>query len=96
VIAEALSKGVIIIAASGNDAIDNDILPSYPCNYPGIISIGATRSGNTIADFSNYGYSTPLFAPGHNIYSTVPGNGFESLQGTSMAAPVAVGVFALV
>ena len=50
-----------------------------------------------VSDFSNYGKkSIDIFAPGSDIYSTVPENGYEMLSGTSMAAPVVTGLAALI
>ncbi len=99
VIKEANSHGCLIFAAAGNENSDNDLVTSYPANYPGIISIGATKSDNKKADFSCYGYSTKIFAPGKDIFSTMPTaakDGFYFMSGTSMAAPVATGVAAMV
>ena len=63
------------------------------------IVVGATdQSANSefVASFSNYGKRTvDLFAPGVQIYSTIPENGYASFDGTSMAAPVVSGVAAL-
>jgi hypothetical protein len=87
---------VVVVMAAGNDGADNDLASSYPANFTGVISIGATRNTGVLADFSNYGYCVPIFAPGQNIYSTVPFGRFSSADGTSMAAPVATGVAALV
>jgi subtilisin family serine protease/photosystem II stability/assembly factor-like uncharacterized protein len=96
VIKEANSYGCIILVAASNDGSDNDLATSYPSDFPGVISIGATNNKNNVASFSNYGYSTKLFAPGESIYSTVPFNGFKTASGTSMACPIAAGVAALV
>ncbi|MCW5925051.1 MAG: S8 family serine peptidase [Saprospiraceae bacterium] len=49
-----------------------------------------------IASFSNYGKkNVDLFSPGHQLYSTVPGNEYKNASGTSMAAPAAAGVAAI-
>ncbi len=53
------------------------------------------KVGNLAADFSNYGQiGVDVFAPGNEIYNTVPGNKYRSLQGTSMAAPMVSGAAA--
>lgn len=50
-----------------------------------------------VAGFSNYGKkNVDLFSPGMVIYSTIPDNGYENMQGTSMASPIAAGVAALI
>jgi subtilisin family serine protease len=103
----AESKGVLLIHAAGNDAKNLDKEPNFPnrrligakkeaSNW---LEIGASSWGdemNFVGDFSNYGKkSVDLFAPGVDIFSTIPGNGYKSNSGTSMAAPVVSGVAAL-
>ncbi len=104
----AESKGVLLVHAAGNDASDNDRVDNFPTPHmddhtraTNFITVGATGSGrqsSKVANFSNYGKTeVDLFAPGVQIYSTVPGgNKYGSASGTSMAAPVVTGVAALV
>ncbi|PSL43773.1 subtilase family protein [Chitinophaga niastensis] len=104
----AEEKGVLLVHAAGNDGNNNDSVPNFPNpNYldgtvaTNIITVGASGTGrgnDKVASFSNYGKKgVDLFAPGVQIYSTVPGgNKYGSASGTSMAAPVVVGVAALV
>lgn len=110
VVDEAVSyaeqKGVLLVHASGNEKQDNDKEGNYPSRVyangkqaRNWIEVGATSSGSGkefVADFSNYGKkSVDVFAPGVNIYSTVPDNGYEEKSGTSMAGPVVTGIAAL-
>ena len=73
---EALrDAGIVLCAAAGNETVNNDIIPSYPANYPtsNILSVAAITQNNGLATFSNYGATTvDLAAPGVNIYSTMP------------------------
>jgi subtilisin family serine protease len=104
----AESKGVLLVHAAGNDASDNDQIDNFPTAHmndhtraSNFITVGASGSGRQsakVANFSNYGRrEVDLFAPGVQIYSTVPGgNTYGSASGTSMAAPVVTGVAALV
>jgi subtilisin len=60
-----------------------------------VIIVGASDKGQNLALFSNYGNLNTINAPGVGIVSAVPGNKFESMDGTSMASPVVAGAIAL-
>ncbi|MEB3343271.1 S8 family serine peptidase, partial [Okeania sp.] len=99
-IAAAGAAGSLFIAAAGNDyGNNNDIFPSYPASYDldNIISVASTDHNDNLSYFSNIGAtSVDLGAPGSSIYSTIPGGGYASYNGTSMATPHVSGVAALV
>ena len=102
----AETKGVILVAAAGNEGFLVDTMPHYPSpilldhekvnNWIMVGASGDPTNGGLVADFSNFGKKeVDVFAPGVNIYSTVPGgNTYRNLSGTSMASPVTAGVAA--
>ena len=103
-------RGILFVAAAGNAPgftsprdLDNsewfhESGTSFPCAYqqPNVICVAASTDENQWERFSYYGpHSVHVFAPGENIYSTLPNNAYGELSGTSMAAPHVTGVIAL-
>ncbi|MFZ9519417.1 MAG: S8 family serine peptidase [Silvanigrellaceae bacterium] len=95
--AAASRANVIVFSSAGNDALNSDIYPQVPKKFPGIFPIGAGTPSQTKARFSNWGErSVFAFAPGLNIFSTLPEGRFGEKSGTSMASPIAASVASLV
>jgi len=104
----AASKDVLLVHAAGNDGENNDKVGNFPNDAPdwiteiadNMITVGALSPSfdeNLPASFSNYGkLNVDVFAPGVQIYSTIPNNSYEYFDGTSMASPEVAGVAALI
>jgi len=103
-------KDVLFVMAAGNDGanIDSKTNPNFPNDNPtynseitnNVIVVGALApkyGSEMLASFSNYGdINVDVFAPGDEIYSTMPNNKYDYQGGTSMAAPGVAGVAALI
>lgn len=109
-VAYADSNDVLMVHGAGNEAQNNDAGKNYPTDvYNSTMSdsaaalwleVGATSwkpNQEFVAAFSNYGNETvDIFAPGVDIYSTMPDNKYKFQEGTSMASPVVAGIAALI
>ena len=98
-------KGVLVVVSAGNDSMgpfswhDNDEDAKYPASFDSnnMLVIASTTSNGGLSSFSNIGPMTvDVGSPGSNVYSTINGNRYSMASGTSMAAPNASGVAAMV
>ena len=90
-IAYAWQRGVLIVAASGNEGRDS---VTFPANDARVISVGAVDANLQRAPFSNYGDDLTLVAPGVAVYTTAREKGYMQFSGTSAAVPFVAGALA--
>lgn len=98
-IAEAEKKGILFVAAAGNEKSNSDQFHYYPADYEltNIISVTAVDPSTQVLASSNYGTETvDIAAPGQNILSLLPGNSYGYMTGTSQATAFVSGAAALV
>ena len=95
---KAQQKGILFVAAAGNEHSNSDFYKYYPADYEldNIISVTALNPQLRVLTSSNYGIHTvDIAAPGENIYSTLPGGQYGTMTGTSQATAFVSGVAAL-
>lgn len=90
----ANQKNVTCVLAAGNSNIMTGVDPFQRAKNT--IKVGAVDKTGNKASFSNFGSNTTIYAPGTNIFGAKPGNNYEVLQGTSMAAPIISGIIGLI
>lgn len=98
-IEEARAKGIIVIAAAGNDSTNLDLKDKhYPSNYDSdnIISVCNHNEDFKLSKGSNWGKNIDLCAPGYKIKSSSIGNGVAKTSGTSQATAFVSGVVAMI
>ncbi|KQU17131.1 hypothetical protein ASG65_09520 [Bacillus sp. Leaf13] len=94
---EAYSKGLLIVAAAGNEGdMGKSVQRVYPAAFSHVISVAATDSKDKRTSYSNYHSTVDIAAPGDYILSTLPNNRYGWMSGTSMATPMVAGVAALI
>lgn len=97
-IKRASDAGIVVVIAAGNNADNNDITPRYPSNYrfDNTISVTAVDSNLNVAGFANYGkQSVDIAAPGVGVLTSLTGNNYGYMSGTSFAAPSVAGAVSL-
>jgi hypothetical protein len=81
----AYSKGLVIVASAGNSGTNE---AHFPASLAETISVGATRESGVLAEFSSWGPTIDLVAPGSNIFSTAINGSYSPVNGTSFSAPI--------
>jgi subtilisin family serine protease len=97
-IAEAISRGIVVVAAAGNGgSAGGQFSPySYPASFPGVIAVAAVGGSGSRAGFSDHNASVVIAAPGVGVVGAAPGGEYLQASGTSPASALVAGVAALI
>ncbi len=92
-IEDAVRAGIIVVCAAGNEGMDNSV--GWPGAFEKVIAVASYNQAGQISKFSSRGPEVDIAAPGEKILSTMPGNQYGVMSGTSMATPFIAGVVCL-
>lgn len=90
----AIENDVTVVVSAGNEC--EDVSKFFPASKEEIIVVSSINEHNDVSLFSNYGSTIDICAPGNDIYSSVIGNGYDYMSGTSMACPFISAAVALI
>jgi len=94
VVNQAVALGSLVIASAGNSGESID--KNYYLNSQDVMYIGASDQNDEIADFSDYGIITAVYAPGKEIQCASAFDNYTNSNGTSLSAPLVSGVAGLI
>lgn len=95
-IERAVSNNILVCVAAGNEGVDIKRHSVFPANMTQVLTVAATDEDDSVLMNSNYGKNVDVCAPGKQLYTTAADHTYESMSGTSAAAPLVAGLAGLI